>query len=67
MSENKSVGCSLKSTLFNSGKILKRYKEEWIVKITDITDFVVETRESILTNRFERSMLPVEKEYPLKK
>ena len=48
-----------------SGNILKRYKEEWIIKIIDITNYVVNMRESIKNGNFIDSMLPTEKEYPV--
>jgi len=48
-----------------SGKMLKKYKEEWTVKISDITDTVVQIREAILAKKFEKSMLPIEREYSL--
>lgn len=48
-----------------SGNIVNSYVNDWIVSITDITNTVVEIRESIKSNTFEQSMLPAEHEYPL--
>jgi len=47
------------------GNIVTSYIEDWIVKITDITDTVIEMRESIKSKTFKKSMLPIEHEYPL--
>lgn len=45
------------------GNMVKGYVSDWIVKISDITDTVVEIRERIKTKTFDESMLPVEHEY----
>lgn len=45
------------------GKMLDQYLSRWIVKINDITDFVNETREAILSNNLEQLNLPVEELY----
>lgn len=47
------------------GNMVKNYVFDWIVKISDITDAVIEIREAIKSKTFEKSMLPVEQEYPL--
>lgn len=47
------------------GNMVTSYIEDWIVKITDITDTVIEMRESIKSKTFEKSMLPIEHEYSL--
>lgn len=47
------------------GNMLKYYVNDWIVKINDITEEVIELRESINSKTFEISMLPIEREYPL--
>ena len=46
------------------GNMVTSYIEDWIVKITDITDTVIEIGESIKSETFEKSMLPIEHEYP---
>lgn len=47
------------------GSMVKNYVTDWIVKISDITDIVIEIRQSIKSKTFEKSMLPIEHEYPL--
>lgn len=47
------------------GNMVKNYVNDWIVKITDITEEVRGLRESIQLQTFEASMLPSEREYPL--
>ena len=47
------------------GNIIKNYVNDWIVKISDISDQVIEIRESIKSKTFKKSMLPIEYEYPL--
>ena len=47
------------------GSMVKRYVTDWIVKISDITDTVIEMRKSIKTKTFDNTMLPIECEYPL--
>ncbi|TPG71337.1 DUF4291 domain-containing protein [Brevibacillus laterosporus] len=47
------------------GNMVKNYVNDWIVKINDITEEVIELRESIKSKNFEVSMLPSEHEYPL--
>jgi len=47
------------------GNIIKNYVNDWIVKISDISDQVIEIRESIKSKTFKKSMLPIEHEYPL--
>ena len=48
-----------------SGNILKKYKKEWVVKITDITEEVIHMRNAIKNNNFKKEMLPVEIEYKI--
>ncbi len=43
--------------------MVKKYINDWIVNITDITDKVVEIRNSIQSGTFSESMLPQEKKY----
>ena len=43
--------------------MVKKYINDWIVNITDITDKVVEIRNSIQSGTFSESMLPKEKKY----
>ena len=45
------------------GEMVKKYINDWIVKITDITEFVVTTHVSIEKRTFNESILPQEKEY----
>ena len=45
------------------GEIVKKYVNEWIVKITDITKEVVEMREKIENGSFSADMLPIERKY----
>ena len=47
------------------GTMVKKYVNDWIVNISDITDNVTEIRESIKHKVFNESMLPIECEYPL--
>ncbi|WP_058486944.1 DUF4291 domain-containing protein [Defluviitalea phaphyphila] len=47
------------------GEMVNKYVNDWIVKITDITDIVIELREKIRAKTFKESMLPIEDEYPL--
>ena len=42
---------------------MKKYVNEWIVNITDITEEVIEIRNSIQSGTFSESMLPKEKKY----
>ena len=44
-------------------EMVKKYINDWIVNITDITDKVVEIRNSIQSGTFSESMLPKEKKY----
>ena len=46
--------------------MIGRYVSEWIMKITDITQNVVNLRTAIEAKTFDDSMLPVELEYNLK-
>ena len=47
------------------GEMVKKYTNDWIVNITDITDKVIEMRTSIQNGTFSESMLPQEKKYIL--
>ena len=47
------------------GKTVKKYINDWIVNITDITDKVIEMRNSIQNGTFSEVMLPKEKKYIL--
>ena len=47
------------------GETVKKYINDWIVNITDITDKVVEMRNSIQNGTFSEVMLPQEKKYIL--
>ena len=48
------------------GEAVKKYVNEWIVKITDITDEVKRIKQSIDNGTFKESFLPEEKEYVVK-
>ena len=43
-----------------------KYVNEWIVKITDITDDVKRIKKSIDNGTFKENLLPEEKEYIIK-
>lgn len=45
------------------GAMVERYISDWIVQITDITQYVVDIREAIATGTFDKGMLPVERVY----
>ena len=44
---------------------MRKYVNEWIVNITDITDKVIKMRNSIQNRTFSESVLPQEKKYIL--
>ena len=44
---------------------MRKYINDWIVNITDITDKVAEMRNSIQKGTFSEVMLPQEKKYIL--
>ena len=48
------------------GEAVEKYVNEWIVKITDITDEVKRIKQSIDNGTFKESFLPEEKEYIVK-
>ena len=48
------------------GEGVVKYVNEWIVKITDITDEVKRIKQSIDNGTFKESFLPEEKEYVVK-
>ena len=48
------------------GEAVVKYLNEWIVKITDITDDVKRIKKSIDNGTFKESLLPEEKEYIIK-
>jgi len=48
------------------GEAVVKYVNEWIVKITDITDEVKRIKQSIDNGTFKESFLPEEKEYIVK-
>jgi hypothetical protein len=45
--------------------MVKNYVSDWIVKINDITEYVISMREAIKERTFTENMLPDEPEYPL--
>ena len=48
------------------GEAVVKYVNDWIVKITDITDEVKRIKQSIDNGTFKESFLPEEKEYIVK-
>jgi len=48
------------------GEAVEKYVNEWIVKITDITDEVKRIKQSIDNGTFKENLLPEEKEYIIK-
>lgn len=48
------------------GDAVKKYVDEWIVNITDITDFVIELKDLISNNSDITALLPEEKIYQIK-
>ena len=48
------------------GEAVVKYVNEWIVKITDITDEVKRIKQSIDNGTFKENLLPEEKEYIIK-
>lgn len=47
------------------GDIVKNYVNDWIVKITDITDLVSELRDMVKAKKPVEGLIPKESEYPL--
>ena len=47
------------------GETVRKYVNEWIVNITDVTDKVVEMRNSIQNGTFSESVIPQERKYIL--
>ncbi len=45
------------------GEMVKKYVNDWIVNITDITEEVIKIRTSIEKQEFSENMLPLEKIY----
>lgn len=45
------------------GSLLRNYVNEWIISISDITDYVLNLKASIDSKKFQNSMLPKESEY----
>ena len=45
------------------GEFVRQYVYEWIVKITDITQYIVDMRTAIITKTFGERMLPIEREF----
>lgn len=48
------------------GSMVKDYVTDWILRINDITDLTFTMRQSIENNSFHASLLPEEREYPLR-
>ena len=44
---------------------LKRYADEWIVEIKDITDFVKEQYQFVKANKIEQLLVAEERVYPV--
>jgi len=49
-----------------AGDVLRRYAEEWIVRIEDISQFVSQQRLLANTDGFQRLLTPTENVYPVK-
>ena len=47
------------------GSVLAKYAREWIVSITNITDFVESQRENAISSRYEQLIIPQESVYPV--
>lgn len=47
------------------GSMVENYVNKWITSITDITDYVNDVYQSIMTGDFQENMLPKEQGYPL--
>lgn len=47
------------------GNMVKSYVNDWIVNISDITEYVLDVHKKISLKTFNDNMLPEEKEYPL--
>ncbi|MCX7710723.1 MAG: DUF4291 domain-containing protein [Clostridia bacterium] len=48
-----------------SGPMVRKYVNEWITKITDISNEVYQWHQEILAKRFSQEVLPTETEYPV--
>jgi hypothetical protein len=49
-----------------AGDVLRRYAEEWIVRIEDISQFASQQRLLANTDGFQRLLTPKENVYPVK-
>ncbi len=47
------------------GDTLRHYAKDWIVEITDISDFVREQRENRIESRYDQLVMPRERVYPV--
>ena len=45
------------------GEVLAKYAREWIVEIEDVTDFVHEQHQHVVSRRFDQLMVPEEEPY----
>jgi len=48
------------------GEAIRQYAQEWIISIEDISDFVAEQRQSVITGNYEALLIPAERAYPVK-
>lgn len=48
------------------GEAIRKYAQEWILDIEDISDFVAEQRESVISGNYEALLTPAESAYSVK-
>jgi hypothetical protein len=48
-----------------SGELLRRYSKDWLIKVEDISDFVLEQRTRAASPDFEGLAVPAEEVYPI--
>jgi hypothetical protein len=48
-----------------AGEVLRRYAQDWIVNIEDVSEFVAQQRTHARTNGFEELVIPREEVYPV--
>ncbi len=47
------------------GEAVRRYAQEWIISIEDISDFVAEQRQHVVSGNYEALLTPAELAYPV--
>ena len=47
------------------GEVLVKYSQEWIVDITDISEFVRQQRQQMMSGKYEMLFIPREEVYPI--